>query len=686
DPNHPIDLCLAEADWCCPPSPYRFIVLVRQALDLANEVRGLGSALLAAYEKGDAEYLASMRATHERQLLSLALEIRQNQWRESDWQVQALRKAREMALTRKRYFEQLIENGLIANEEQYRTLTGTALGFNTAGSISEGIAQVMNVIPDIWVGSSFQTKLPIGEKLNLFFAAAARFTNIMAMIGNTTASLRLTEAGWERREDEWHHQVDVLNIELQQIERQILAAERRRDISLRELNNHQRQLEHAEEVHDFLRDKFTNHELYLWLQKETAALHYQMYELALHCGRQAERAYNYERGHTSKVFISGDGWDNLHEGLLAGDRLQLALRQMEKSYLDCNVREYELTRHCSLRRDFPWAFLLLRTTGYCEFEIPEWMFDRAHPGHYMRRIKNVSLTIPAVTGPYTSVNCRLTLLSSSTRVSPVLVDPPAGCCHANGPDNPYEPVPDDPRFVKEYAATEAIATSSGNTDTGLFELNFRDERYLPFEYRGAISCWRLELPKQNNDFDLDTLSDVILHLNFIAREGGDNLRAAADHVAQRTLPGGGLQYLDIKREFPNEWHRFTAGLNASNRAELNIQLTRKMFPYLFGNKKLFVQKLAILFEAPGATPSAHRIVELWVDKEGKPIRDESRRCDVHSIHCVATEALPGLFHGVLPIELGPIPDGGKLDLGALKFGADVEEVSEIFIIFDYVAR
>ncbi len=686
DPNHPTDLCLAEIDWCCPPSPYRFVVLVRQALDLANEVRGLGAALLAAYEKGDAEYLASLRATHERQLLSLALEIRQNQWRESDWQVQALRKTREMALTRKRYFEQLIENGLIANEEQYRTLTGTALGFNTAGTISEGIAQVMNVIPDIWVGSSFQTKLPIGEKLNLFFAAAARFTNIMAMISNTTASLRLNEAGWERREDEWHHQVEVLDIELQQIERQILAAERRRAISLRELNNHQRQLEHVEEVHDFLRDKFTNHELYLWLQQETAALHYQMYELALHCARQAERAYNYERGHTSKVFITGDGWDNLHEGLLAGDRLHLTLRQMEKSYLDCNVREYELTRHFSLRRDFPWAFLLLRTTGYCEFQIPEWMFDRAHPGHYMRRIKNVSLTIPAVVGPYTSVNCRLTLLSSSTRVSPVLVNPPAGCCPTKGPDNPYEAVPDDPRFVKEYAATEAIATSSGNNDTGMFELNFRDERYLPFEYRGAISCWRLELPKQNNDFDLDTLSDVILHLNFMAREGGDNLRAAADHVAQRTLPGGGLQYLDIKRELPNEWHRFIAGLNTSDRAELNIQLTRKMFPYLFGNKKLFIQKLAIFIEAPGAMPSAHRIVELWVDKEGKPIRDESRRCDVYSIHCVATDKLPGLFHGVLPIELGPIPEGGKLDLGAFKFGADVEEVSELLIIFDYVAR
>ena len=73
----------------------------------------------------------------------------------------------------------------------------------------------------------------------------------------------------------------MITIELEQIERQILAADRRRNIALRELNNHQQQIENAAEVHDFLRDKFTNHALYLWIQQETAAMYYQMYEMAL---------------------------------------------------------------------------------------------------------------------------------------------------------------------------------------------------------------------------------------------------------------------------------------------------------------------------------------------------------------------------------------------------------------------
>jgi hypothetical protein len=38
----------------------------------------------------------------------------------------------------------------------------------------------------------------------------------------------------------------------------------------------------------------------------------------------------------------------------------------------------------------------------------------------MRRIKSVSLSIPSVVGSFTSINCTLSLQSSSLRVSPLL--------------------------------------------------------------------------------------------------------------------------------------------------------------------------------------------------------------------------------------------------------------------------
>jgi len=66
------------------------------------------------------------------------------------------------------------------------------------------------------------------------------------------------------------------------------------------------------------------------------------------------------------------------------------------------------------------------------------------------------------------------------------------------------------RFADSVGAIESIVTSNAQNDSGLFELNLRDECYLPFEGAGAIDEWRLELPKEFKQFDYDRISDVVL--------------------------------------------------------------------------------------------------------------------------------------------------------------------------------
>ena len=139
--------------WCLPPCPYRFTYLIGTAKELAGEVRALSAMLLAAYEKGDAEYLASLRATHERQLLTLVLENRRNQWREADWQVQALQKTKEITQTRHRFFTLLIQNGLNNREDEHRDLVIASTALRAAANISEGIAQATSVTPDFFAGA-----------------------------------------------------------------------------------------------------------------------------------------------------------------------------------------------------------------------------------------------------------------------------------------------------------------------------------------------------------------------------------------------------------------------------------------------------------------------------------------------------------------------------------------------------
>ena len=631
---------------------------------------------------------------------TLTEEIRRMEFREADWQVQALKKSKQSAQARRQYYADLIANGLIPKEQAYQNLTGVSMTTRAAGNSVEAVGQGMNLIPDNTTGvagiastpvSVFQ--MPIGTKLAHAFAAAARILYTVADITGTQAGLSLTEGGWDRREADWILQVTVLDIEIQQIERQILGAERKRDSALRQLNNLVQQKQQAAELQNFLRDKFTNHALYLFLQQEVAALHHQMFEIAWCWALQAQRAFQLERELTTETYLPPNIWDGLHEGLLTGERLSTSLRTMEKAYFDQNRREHELVTRLSLRVDFPLAFLQLKATGVCEIEIPEWRLDREYPGHYLRRIKSVSLTIPSVAGPYTGVHCKLTLLSSSTRIDPALLDvedccPPdctCGCCDRRR----YETTKEDPRIVKRYGAMEAIATSTGQNDTGLFELNFRDERYLPFEYAGAVSRWRIELPIETNAFDIDTVSDLIFQLSYTAREGGEMLRRASWAAASCLLPGAGLRFFDWRQDFPDTWHRFKATAPASDPPDcartLSLRMSRSMFPYLPGQRPVRMRRIELWFEAQGCEGVRNHEIEFVPDRACECEDGSEECCERYFLTCVASEDWPCLFHGVIEYPFPFLSDERQVTIGDFLFPEGVGVVHRAYLVCSYEA-
>jgi hypothetical protein len=357
---------------------------------------------------------------------------------------------------------------------------------------------------------------------------------------------------------------------------------------------------------------------------------------------------------------------------------------MEKAYYDENRREYELTKHISLRINFPKAFLQLQKTGYCEIDLPEWMFDQDYPGQFMRRIKNITMTLPLVAGPYTGVHCRLTLLSSRTRVNPDLFKPVHHCCNDHRCNNGYEALPDDTRIVCIYGATEAIATSGGTNESGLYEVNFRDERYLPFEFMGAVSRWRIELPIENNYFNMDTLSDLVLHLNYTSREGGERLRKAASECAGLRLPGDGLRLFDVRRELSEAWQLLIdPDPECRTPRRLGVRLSRGMFPYLPGQKKIGVHRLEILIEAPCADPSTHHIVEFLLGKRTHEVGEGKCDCEIRRVICIADEKWPHCYHGVLEMDLGELDDYCFRDLGVFRFSREMPEIRNVYLFCGY---
>ncbi len=675
---------------CRPCTPYRFLFRIQKANELAARTRELGSLLVAAFEKGDSEFLTNVRTRQERELAHLNRRVREDVWRDADWQVQALGKSKLSLQASRQYYAQLIANGLNAGENGYVTMTGVSIRARTAANVSEGIAEAMDMVPDLFVGTVDFAQIPIGTKLAGMFKTIARISNTLADIATSTASLDLIEGGFDRRLQDWVHQVQVLDIQIEQTELQILGAERRRNQSLRELNVQERMIEQATETLDILRDKFTNHAFYLFLQKQTADQYRMVYGLALNEAHEAERAFNFERGHTTHKFIGCGDWDNLHEGMLAGERLQFDLARMEKAYLDHNCREYELTKHISLRLSFPLEFLRLKLTGRCDIEIPEWMFDLDYPGQYMRRIRNVSLTIPCVAGPYNEVHCRLTLLRSGTRIDPLPMVPAARCCDCCQSGNGYPVCPHDPRWVTENGALEAIATSSGQNDAGLFEVNFRDERYLPFEYRGAVSRWRVELPHENNYFEMDSLSDVVMHLNYTAREGGGVLRRAAREASECDLPGAGWCLFDLRHDFADAWELFQRqhrDEHDPHRRQFDFRFTRNMFPFVPGNRELYICKIALFYDRP-------RHCGCECPSECPCCSDPScthqelvlrhRGAEERPFTCVASDEWPDLYHGIVDcLSIGPLHGRREREEIRIVFPHAFEDIDSAYLLSRY---
>jgi hypothetical protein len=143
---------------------------------------------------------------------------------------------------------------------------------------------------------------------------------------------------------------------------------------------------------------------------------------------------------------------------------------------------------------------------------------------------------------------------------------------------------------------QSIAMSHAQNDSGIFELNFRDERYLPFEGAGAIGQWKLELPGVARQFDYSTITDVIIHIKYTAREGGDELKASANNVLTERLnelvQQLGEQGLHIpvilKHDMPNEWHK----LKTTGSAALKIDKAR--LPYMVQGFDITVEHLLLI--------------------------------------------------------------------------------------------
>jgi hypothetical protein len=608
-----VSISAALASLATPAPHYRFVFLMQKAVEYCQVVKGLGNQLLAAYEKRDAEALGLLRAGHEESLLKASTELKNLQVDEARENLAALEKSKLLVEERIEYYSNL-EMRSEKEKASVRSLDDAELK-RMKSADKEMTAARLNLVPNFSAGASPSVSFG-GGNLGASFSADAAKARGESEWHTYQATKLSTDASYDRRSDDWKLQARLARKELKQVEKQIIAASIRLALAERERDNHAIQLAQSREVKDFLTSKFSNEELFGWLISQASAIYFQSYKLAYDLAKRCEKAYQRETGEPGSTYIAYGYFDSMKKGLLSGDRLHHDLQRMEFDFLNSNRREYEMTRHVSLASLDPEALLNLVTAGECAFSIPEALYDFDYPGHYMRRIKSVSVTVPSVTGPYTAVPCRLTLVASRTRT-----DPSAAGAYAFSPEG------EDGRFQVDTGAGQSVASSSGREDPGLFAADHRDERYLPFEGMGAISDWSLKLTSVAPTFDWLKISDVVLHVQYTAREGGEPLRAAAIGALTAALAGSPLDDAPLpgiplrssftaRYTFPSEWSAFLHPAQGATEAVLKLEIAENRFPYIARNGGLSIRELELV--ALVKDVAGHPLTNVFVTPPGEP--------------------------------------------------------------------
>jgi hypothetical protein len=444
-----------------------------------------------------------------------------------------------------------------------------------AASVYDIIASVLTFIPEFNVALEFWG---LGGDIDVFggkvlsdeFKIMAEILRTQATWEQDQGGMAARKAGYQRRADDWLLQANLAARELSQIGRQLLTSIIAEQAAYHEYTTAQTQASQSQEVLDYLQSKFTNEDLYTWMSGQLSSLLYSYYRLALDTARRAEATMKAELMRPeldATTYIQPTYWDAGHQGLLSGEPLFLDVKRLDLDYHTYDVRELEITSHVSLRQLQPTALLALKLTGTCTVTIPEWFYDLHCPGHYMRRLDMVSVSIPSTVGSLASVNCTLALQQSSIRTS----------SQAAQGQYARSATTTDSRFTDYYGSIQSIVTSGAVSDSGMFDTSVRDDRYRPFEGAGAISTWTLTLPPIPS-FGYATITDVILHVRYTARDGGQALAGPATDATRTLLKSGGApQYLllSLRHDFPTQWYAFTSG----GGTQFTAVLPRSYFPY-----------------------------------------------------------------------------------------------------------
>ncbi len=497
-------------------SLYRFPLLIERAKSAVSSVIQFGNSLQSVLERQDNEAMTLLFQQQQQKVLQHTKDIQNNNIQVLQASLEATDSLKSAAEQRRKHYKELLDNGISSDEQLAINIRIASAALNGESLVPLGLSAVLDTAPNVFGLADG------GSRWGAISQAVGWGMQSMAMALETTAGVRDAKANYSRRAQEWTLQKDQADKDIEQLAHQYTSVQEQLNMAQKQLDLAELERGHADALYQMQSSRFTGKELYNWMAGRLSGLYFQLFDATQPLCLMAKAALEKEvdKAKTDGLFIRS-GWNDLYQGLLAGEDLQLNLQKLENVWLMEEQRALEVERTVSLAQHYQQLsdhkFNLAEiVTGYMAqdkdqktgneqdfvelknstlitslsikgLNLVEDYPETMHLGD-IRRIKQISVSLPALLGPYQDVQATLDYAGENTHLA-------KGCT--------------------------ALAISRGMNDSGQFLLDFNDGKYLPFEGIDISDKGTLVLRFPNatskQKLLLQSLSDIILHIRYTIR-------------------------------------------------------------------------------------------------------------------------------------------------------------------------
>ncbi len=569
------------------PTAYRYSALIERAKQLVTIAQQIEANFFTALEKRDVEAYNLLNAQQDVQLTKETIELQDLRIQEADISIALMELQEDRAQTQYNTYNTWINTG--SNQYERNMLKNYQDLKDKRNSLAdlEASVTIAQTAVDAFAAALGKDALAAAAATALGLvayekASTAKDINKLEAEAQTNSF----NANLERRKDEWTLQRSLVNQDIDIAAQQIFQAQINKQIVEQERAIASIQAKNAEAEVEFLNNKFTNVELYEWMSDILSEVYSYFLQQATAMAQLASNQLAFERQERPPAFIQSDYWqapkdvatqnENQEEpdrrGITGSARLLQDIYQLDQHAFETNKRKLQLVENFSLARLFPYEFQRFRETGVLPFATPMSLFDRGFPGHYLRLIKRVRVSVVGLIPPTEGIRASLRAAGVSRVVIGNIV---------------Y-------RITEVRRPSEMIAFTSPRNATGLFELQPENELLLPFETMGVDANWELQLPKAANRFNFDAIADVIFTMEYTALHSEDYRRQVIQELS-RTFSAE--RAYSFRQDFPDLWYDLhqPEALIDENSGDIHAQFTIEQFHFPPNLQKLHIEHVVLYF-------------------------------------------------------------------------------------------